>query len=219
FERGFSVESLYDLTNIDYFFLGEIKQLVSLKNLAALLSLDVISEDNLLLFKQYGFTNRQLAELWEVDTKAVQEKLQQFSIQHVYEAIKGYQSSSDEKADYYYATWKQGNSSYKETAAKKVLIVGYGPIRIGQGIEFDYCSVQGIQALQKAGYETILMNNNPATVSTDYSLADKLYFEPVTAEDVLYVLEKENTNRVIVQFGGQTAINLANELEAAGVQM
>ncbi|HLR23610.1 MAG TPA: carbamoyl phosphate synthase large subunit [Pseudogracilibacillus sp.] len=219
FERGFSVESLYDLTNIDYFFLGEIKQLVSLRNLAALLSLDVISEDNLLLFKQYGFTNRQLAELWEVDTKAVQEKLQQFSIQPVYEAIKGYQSSSDEKAAYYYATWKQGNSSYKETAAKKVLIVGSGPIRIGQGIEFDYCSVQGIQALQKAGYETILMNNNPATVSTDYSLADKLYFEPVTAEDVLYVLEKENTNRVIVQFGGQTAINLANELEAAGVQM
>src|SRR5699024_10059924 len=84
----------------------------------------------------------------------------------------------------------------KVTVAKKVLIVGSGPIRIGQGIEFDYCSVQGIQALQKAGYETILMNNNPATVSTDYSLADKLYFEPVTAEDVLYVLEKENTNRV-----------------------
>src|SRR5699024_8825058 len=130
-----------------------------------------------------GFTNRQLAELWEVDTKAVQEELQQFSIEPAYEAIKGYQSSADEKAAYYYATWKHGNSSHKETAAKKVLIVGCGPIRIGQGIEFDYCSVQGIQALQKAGYETILMNNNPATVSTDYSLADKLYFEPVTAED------------------------------------
>src|SRR5699024_12237348 len=124
-----------------------------------------------------------------------------------YEAIKGYQSSSVEKAAYYYATWKQGNSSYKETAAKKVLIVGSGPIRIGQGIEFDYCSVQGIQALQKAGYETILMNNKPATVSTDYSLADKLYFEPVTSEDVLYDFEIENKNCVIVQYGGQISIH------------
>src|SRR5699024_7716688 len=173
----------------------------------------------LMVFKHDGFTNSQLAELWEVDTEAVKRKLQQFSIQPVYETIKGYQSSPDEKAAYYYATWKKDNSSYKKTAGEKVLIVGSGPIRIGQGIEFDYCSVQGIQALQKAGYETILMNNNPATVSTDYTLADKLYFEPVTVEDVLHVLEKEDTNRVIVQFGGQTAINLANELEAAGVQM
>src|SRR5699024_12568365 len=101
------------------------------------------SEDNLLQFTQYGLTNRQLAELSEVDTNAVQEKLQQFSIQPVYEDIKGYQSSSAEKAAYYYATWKQGNSSYKETAAKKVLIVGAGRIRIGQGLELDYCWVQG----------------------------------------------------------------------------
>src|SRR5699024_11899982 len=99
---------------------------------------------------------------------------------------------------------------------EKVLIIGSGPIRIGQGVEFDYCSVQGIQALKKQGYETVLINNNPATVSTDYTLADALYFEPITVEDVLHVMEFEQIDKVIVQFCGPTAIHLVEEVEARG---
>src|SRR5699024_4842271 len=110
-------------------------------------------------------------------------------------------------------------TNFAKSSREKVLIIGSGPIRIGQGIEFDYCSVQGIQTLQKFGYETVLINNNPATVSTDYELADKLYVEPITAEDVLLVMEHEHIKKAIVQFGGQTAINLVEELEAAGVEL
>lgn len=114
---------------------------------------------------------------------------------------------------------KVSSKHFPKSSAEKVLIIGSGPIRIGQGIEFDYCSVQGVQTLQKFGYETVLINNNPATVSTDYELADKLYVEPITAEDVLLVMEHEHITKAIVQFGGQTAISLVKELEAAGVEL
>src|SRR5699024_11959582 len=150
-----------------------------------------------------------------------QKKQQDFYICPRYETIHAFTESATEDAAYYYATWDSVDDC-EETATEnkeKVLIIGSGPIRIGQGIEFDYCSVQGIKALEKHGYETILMNNNPATVSTDYELADKLYFEPITAEDVLQVMAYEQMDKVIVQFGGQTAINVVRELEEAGVTL
>lgn len=219
FYRDFSIEVVHSLTKIDYFFLQEIKQIVSMEKMAELLTLDIVSPDTLLLLKQSGFTNTRLASIWHTDEKAVQDKLQQFMIQPFYEEIAAYKEKAEEEAVYYYATWKIDGKQIKESKNEKVLIIGSGPIRIGQGVEFDYCSVQGVQALQKYGYETILMNNNPATVSTDYELADKLYFEPITAEDVLHVLRHENMNQVIVQFGGQTAINLVEKLEASGVEL
>lgn len=121
---------------------------------------------------------------------------------------------------YYYSVWKQEKPNPPVYSDKeKIMIIGSGPIRIGQGIEFDYCSVQGIKALQSYGYETVLINNNPATVSTDYQLADRLYIEPITIDDILQVIEYEGIQKVIVQFGGQTALNLVNELEHAGVQL
>jgi len=123
----------------------------------------------------------------------------------------------DAVTPYYYSTW-HGSDEVEVTSDKqKVLVIGSGPIRIGQGVEFDYCSVHAVESLQKAGYETIMMNNNQETVSTDYSIAAKLYFEPLALEDVLHVIEKENVNGVMLQFGGQTAINLANGLQDEGV--
>src|SRR5699024_11642874 len=123
--------------------------------------------------------------------------------------MKAYSKNETDEAAYYYAVWKQGGSLNADQCEKeKVLIIGSGPIRIGQGVEFDYCSVKGIEALQKFGYETILINNNPATVSTDYELADKLYVEPITTEDVLQVMEFEQIDKVMIQFGGQTALTL-----------
>ncbi len=122
------------------------------------------------------------------------------------------------ETSYYYSTYF-GESEIQTSDQRKMLILGSGPIRIGQGVEFDYSSVHCVYALQQAGYEAILMNNNPETVSTDFTVADRLYFEPLTVEDVLNVVEAENVEAVIVQFGGQTAINLANKLESYGVSI
>src|SRR5690625_1557479 len=119
---------------------------------------------------------------------------------------------------YYYTTWENKPPEQKEKVYNKVLMIGSGPIQIGQGIEFDYCSVHGVLALQKQQYETVLINNNPATVSTDYELADRLIVEPITSEDVLLMMELEGIEQVIVQFGGQTSLNLVKDLEDAGVE-
>src|SRR5699024_664903 len=146
------------------------------------------------------------------------EKLRKADIHFTYEAVHAYAEKLNEQAKYYYAVYKQGKKEQKEKDPNKVLVIGSGPIKIGQGIEFDYCSVQGVKALQKLGKKPVLINNNPATVSTDYEVADRLYFEPITTEDVLKVMEYEQIDQVIIQFGGQTAINLVAELEEMGVQ-
>ena len=124
----------------------------------------------------------------------------------------------DAVTPYYYSTWL-GADEVEVTGTKKILVIGSGPIRIGQGIEFDYCSVHAAKAIKKMGYEAVVINNNPETVSTDYSVADRLYFEPLAAEDVLTVIEKEKIEGVLIQFGGQTAINLAHDLEEEGVKI
>src|SRR5690625_4409078 len=158
--------------------------------------------------------------MWNCSVKAVETKLKQYSITVHYDKIHAYSAKINNHAAYYYAVCENTNQPIaKPSTRDKVLIIGSGPIRIGQGVEFDYCSVQGIKALQKAGIETILINNNPATVSTDYEMADKLYFEPITVEDVLHVIQYEKIEKVIVQFGGQTAINLVEKLEATGIEL
>lgn len=216
--RGKTLESIHQLSWIDLFFLKEMEKLVRLEHsVQKEWSIQSVTEEQMLSLKQAGFTNTWLAEKWNCDSSTVKEKLNTASIVPSYEKIIAYTASVGEEAAYYYTTWKQGIASYTKKNTQKVLMIGSGPIRIGQGIEFDYCSVQGVQALQKQGYETVLINNNPATVSTDYELADRLIFEPITAEDVLLVMEHEGIEQVIVQFGGQTAINLVKELEEAGV--
>src|SRR5699024_6611642 len=164
------------------------------------------SSDRMVL-KEAGFTNEWLAKTWGCSLADITEKLQAAHLHLTYKKING-MTEGNEVAGYFYSVWqtKEPQKPTKRTK-EKVLIIGSGPIRIGQGVEFDYCSVQGIQALKKQGYETVLINNNPATVSTDYTLADALYFEPITVEDVLHVMEFEQIEKVIVQFGGQTAIS------------
>lgn len=219
FRRGYTVASVKALTGIDEFFLNEIKTLVDLERQATEASLDTLSDALLFELKVSGFTNETIAGLVGAKAEAVADKLAQADIHLHYEKIIAYAEVANEDAAYYYANWQTKRPKKVPTSKNKVLIIGSGPIKIGQGIEFDYCSVKGVKALQKYGYETIMINNNPATVSTDYEVADRLYFEPITAEDVLHVLAYEGINQAIVQYGGQTAINLVAELEAAGVEL
>ncbi len=217
--RGVTARELWELSKIDLFFLSEMKKLVDLEKTATLMDLDIVSNSTLLALKQAGFTNTWLASEWNCSQSDITAKLTAAHIAPAYQKIDGFTEMHGVNAAYYYAVWQQGKKQTISSTKNKVLIIGSGPIRIGQGVEFDYCSVQGIMALQKAQYETILINNNPATVSTDYEFADKLYFEPITVEDVLHVIKQEQVEQVIVQFGGQTAINLVKELENAGITL
>ena len=218
--RGYDVPAIRNATKIDAYFLQEMWKLVQLEVEAQQTTITSVTLDQMVELKQAGFTNEWLASAWECSIKEIDAKLHEIGIHLTYEKIHAYTEDANEEAAYYYSVWKTEQPKKQPTSKKeKVLIIGSGPIRIGQGVEFDYCSVQGIHALEKYGYETILINNNPATVSTDYELADKLYFEPITAEDVLHVMAYEQMDKAIVQFGGQTAINLVKELEDAGVEL
>lgn len=220
FRRGTDIKTIQQATKMDPFFLTEMKKLTQLETEAKQHTIESITIDHLLALKQAGFMDDWLAQTWGCMTEDVLKKRQSYSIFPQYETIDAYTEMNKGQASYYYATWDIHEQTIQGKREKeKVLIVGSGPIRIGQGVEFDYCSVQGVRALQKYGYETVLMNNNPATVSTDYEVADKLYFEPITAEDILQVMEHEQIKKAIVQFGGQTAINVVEALEAAGVTL
>ena len=218
--RGVALEQIEKTAKIDRYFLNEMATLVQLEQEAKQAQLNSVTVDQLIAFKQAGFMNRWLAKVWNSTEQEVKAKLTAAGIHLTYEKINAFTEDIEEEASYYYSVW-QMNAAEKQSSTKreKVLIIGSGPIRIGQGVEFDYCSVQGIKALENAGYETVLINNNPATVSTDYEVADTLYFEPITIEDVLHVMEYEQIEKVIVQFGGQTAINLVKDLEAAGITL
>src|SRR5690625_4220201 len=219
-KRGITLESIHQATKIALYFLECIASHVKLENDAKQVTVDTVIDLQLLNLKQSGFTNYSLARLWNCSTKDIDAKLKEFSITLHYDKIHAYSPKKNEQAAYYYAVWEKENKPILPHSKRdKVLIIGSGPIRIGQGVEFDYCSVQGVKSLQRAGIETILINNNLAMVSTDYEMADKLYFEPITAEDVLHVIQYEQIEKIIVQFGGQTAINLVKELEDAGVKL
>lgn len=216
--RDVSLPIIKERTSIDLFFLNEMKKLIDLEHkIIKVWTLENITGEQLLTLKQAGFSNRWLAAKWQCSLDELQEKLKKCQVAPVYAEITAY--SADERVDaaYYYIVWRKTPYHEIEKQHQKVLMVGSGPIQIGQGIEFDYCSVHGVLALQKQQYETVLINNNPATVSTDYELADRLVVEPITSEDVLLIMELEGIEQVIVQFGGQTALNLVKDLEEAGV--
>lgn len=218
FDRQFSIDEIHDLTQINHYFLREIAELVELNTEMLTTDINNLSKESLLVYKQAGFTDQSIANNFKSNLTEIKELRTTYNI---YPEIKQVNAMSDkaELAACYYTTWnnkpKQETSSNKD----KVLIIGSGPIRIGQGVEFDYCSVQSILELQKNNYETVLINNNPSTVSTDFEIADKLYFEPITVEDVLNIIEIEQIENVFIQFGGQTSINLASGLEAAGINL
>ena len=213
--RGVSVEEIAKITTIDKFFVGIIYKLVKMEQELAIKSLDA---ELLLKAKKHGFTDKVISRINGKSMKEVKEMRNKYGITAKFKMVDTCSAEFEAKTPYYYSSYDDDNE-VKEDDSKKVLVLGSGPIRIGQGIEFDYCSVHGVWALKKQGYTTIIVNNNPETVSTDFDIADKLYFEPLTPEDVENIVEVEKPYGAIVQFGGQTAIKLTEALNEMGVRI
>jgi len=214
--KGMSIEKLYNLTHIGRWFLGEIKELVDFEKKMLVHTWDNLPEKLLIEAKEAGFSDRYLSGLFNVKENEVREKRISLGKAVCFEAIP---VSGVKNAAYYYSTYNAGEDTVPVSENKKVMILGGGPNRIGQGIEFDYTCVHAAFALRDEGYESIMVNCNPETVSTDYDTSNKLYFEPLTLEDVLAIYEKEKPEGVIVQFGGQTPLNIAQELKDNGVKI
>ena len=216
--KGVTIEEIHEETKIDYFFLHSFFSLIGTERQIASLSLHDVTKEEMLIFKEKGFSDRYLASVWDVTEREVRTYRKELGITAVYKTVDTCAAEFESHTNYHYSTYF-GENEQEKTDKKKVLMIGSGPIRIGQGIEFDYCSVHGVYALQAQNVETIMINNNPETVSTDFATADRLYFEPLTLEYVMNVIEAEGIEDVIVQFGGQTAINLAKGLEEYGVNL
>jgi len=216
FENGFTLEEVHRLTRIDPWFLDQIQQIVELEMELDDRRLSDISKETMWELKRKGFSDRRLAYLFNTDEKAVRARRHQLGIRPVYKRVDTCAAEFATKTAYMYSTYEEEDES-QPTDRKKVMVLGGGPNRIGQGIEFDYCCVHAALALREDGFETIMVNCNPETVSTDYDTSDRLYFEPLTLEDVLEIVDKEKPWGVIVQYGGQTPLKLSKELAAAGV--
>jgi carbamoyl-phosphate synthase large subunit len=216
FENGFTLQEVYQLTKIDPWFLDQILQIVELEMELDDQKLEQISKEKLLDLKRRGFSDRRLAYLFNTSEKAVREKRHKLGLRPVYKRVDTCAAEFATRTAYMYSTYEE-ECEAAPSDRKKVMVLGGGPNRIAQGIEFDYCCVHAAFALREDGFETIMVNCNPETVSTDYDTSDRLYFEPVTLEDVLEIVDKEKPSGVIVQFGGQTPLKLALELERAGV--
>ena len=213
--RGFTIEELHQMTKIDLFFLDKLSHIIEIEQQLKETIKDV---DTLRLAKQNGFADKKIAELWQMTIEEVRQFRLANQIKPVYKMVDTCAAEFESSTPYFYSTYEFENESIR-SPKDTVLVLGSGPIRIGQGVEFDYATVHSVKAIQKAGYEAVIMNSNPETVSTDFSISDKLYFEPLTIEDVLNVVELEQPIGVIVQFGGQTAINLAEQLVKNGVNI
>ena len=213
--RNISANEIHDITGIDNWFLDKINNIVSLENKLKTEKLD----DALMLdVKKHGFADKSIAELTNTNIDEIRVLRKGMKITPSYKIVDTCAAEFEAATPYYYSTYAQ-EDEVEVSNKRKVMVLGSGPIRIGQGVEFDYCSVHSVWALRQMGIESIIVNNNPETVSTDFDTADRLYFEPLTPEDVLNISDKEKPEGVIVQFGGQTAINLANSLEKAGVKV
>lgn len=215
FRRGITLTELHAATQIDEFFLDKVLHLIEIETQ---LTHEVGDVDTLALAKRNGFSDQTIADIWGMTTDDIRQRRQQLQLQSVYKMVDTVAAEFASQTPYYYATFEQEDES-AVSEKPSVLVLGSGPIRIGQGVEFDYATVHAVKAIQAAGYEAIIMNSNPETVSTDFSVSDKLYFEPLTLEDVLNVINHEQPLGVVVQFGGQTAINLAAPLAARGVNI
>ena len=214
---GMSVEEIHGLCGIDPWFLANIEELVGIeRRLRSVRSLTEADDDLIRTAKQAGFSDRQLATLWETSEAEVRRERQQRRIRPVFKLVDTCAAEFEAYTPYYYSSYEREDEA-RLSDQPRVVILGGGPNRIGQGIEFDYCCCQAAFALKADGYEVVMINSNPETVSTDYDTSDRLFFEPLTVEDVLNVCERMNPIGVIVQFGGQTPLNLAKALEAAGV--
>ncbi|MGH9445411.1 MAG: carbamoyl-phosphate synthase large subunit, partial [Terriglobia bacterium] len=216
FRTGHCVEQLAETTRIDAWFLNQIQQVVAMEAELKRFDAGSASAAVLLAAKRLGLSDTGLAELWRTTPEQVRSRRRDLHIDPVFKRVDTCAAEFESFTPYLYSTYEREDEA-EPTDRKKIMILGSGPNRIGQGIEFDYCCCHAAFALKAAGYETIMVNCNPETVSTDYDTADRLYFEPLTFEDVMVIVEKEKPEGVIVQFGGQTPLNLARELKAAGV--
>ena len=219
FALGMSVDEVYALTKIDPWFLVQIEQIVKIELELESQSLDAIDGPTLRALKQKGFSDRRLAKQLRTTDRAVRDKRRALGVRPVYKRVDTCAAEFATNTAYMYSTYEaQGSECEAQpTDNKKIMVLGGGPNRIGQGIEFDYCCVHAALAMREDGYETIMVNCNPETVSTDYDTSDRLYFEPLTLEDVLEIVDKEKPLGVIVQYGGQTPLKLALDLERNGV--
>ncbi len=217
FAQGFSLEEVHGLTHIDPWFLSQIKEIVDIELwLEKDVALESLDKATLFQLKQKGFSDRRLAKLLKTTDTAVREQRKKLGVRPVFKRVDTCAGEFSTDTAYMYSTYDEECES-NPTDRKKIMVLGGGPNRIGQGIEFDYCCVHAALAMRDDGYETIMVNCNPETVSTDYDTSDRLYFEPVTLEDVLEIVDKEKPVGVIVQYGGQTPLKLALDLEANGV--
>jgi carbamoyl-phosphate synthase large subunit len=216
FENGFTLQEVQRLTGIDPWFLDQIKEIVELEMELDDTRLDGHSREKLLSLKRKGFSDRRLAYLFNTDEKAVRARRHALGLRPVFKRVDTCAAEFAARTAYMYSTYEE-ECEAQPTAKNKIMVLGGGPNRIGQGIEFDYCCVHAAYALRDDGFETIMVNCNPETVSTDYDTSDRLYFEPLTLEDVLEIVDRERPWGVIVQYGGQTPLKLARDLAAAGV--
>jgi carbamoyl-phosphate synthase large subunit len=220
FAAGWTMEEVHQFTKIDPWFLVQIEEIVKIELALEQTSLEAIDSDTLRGLKKKGFSDRRLAKLLKTNDQAVRERRIAENIRPVYKRVDTCAAEFATDTAYLYSTYEghgDGECEAEPTNKKKIMVLGGGPNRIGQGIEFDYCCVHAALAMREDGYETIMVNCNPETVSTDYDTSDRLYFEPLTLEDVLEIVDKEKPLGVIVQYGGQTPLKLALGLEAAGV--
>ena len=218
FRLGYSVKEAHRATKIDPWFLVQVKELVDIENRLKEYSLPELSKEEMLFLKEKGFSDRRLAKLLKVKEDQVRARRHELGIRPVYKRVDTCAGEFPTDTAYMYSTYEE-ESEVNPSDRRKIMILGGGPNRIGQGIEVDYCCVHACMALREDGYETIMVNCNPETVSTDYDTSDRLYFEPVTLEDVLEIIDVEKPEGVIVQYGGQTPLKLARALEANGVNI
>ncbi len=213
--RGYDWEKIVEWSKIDKFFIWKIKKLIDFEKVIAENKFD---KEILLKAKKLGFADLSIAHLWNSTQKEIFEFRKNNAVMPVYKMVDTCAAEFESETPYFYGTYEEENESVPSDR-EKIIVLGSGPIRIGQGVEFDYATVHSVWAIKELGYEAIIINNNPETVSTDFSISDKLYFEPLTEEDVMNIIELEKPKGVVVQFGGQTAINLADKLAAHGVQI
>ena len=218
FRLGYTVKEAHRATRIDPWFLVQVKELVDIENRLKEYSLPELSKEEMLFLKKKGFSDRRIAKLLKVKEDQVRARRHELGIRPVYKRVDTCAGEFPTDTAYMYSTYEE-ESEVRPSDRRKIMILGGGPNRIGQGIEFDYCCVHASMALREDGYETIMVNCNPETVSTDYDTSDRLYFEPVTLEDVLEIIDVEKPEGVIVQYGGQTPLKLARALEANGVNI
>lgn len=219
FRAGYTVERIFELTKIDPWFLHQLREIFEMEQTLARETLASIPTPLLRRAKQFGFSDVQLAHLLKSDLSAVRAARKERGVDTTYRLVDTCAAEFEAFTPYYYSSYGDENEILKPSGKKKIMILGGGPNRIGQGIEFDYCCVHASFALREIGYESVMVNSNPETVSTDYDTSDRLYFEPLTLEDVLEIYQQEQCDGAIVQFGGQTPLNLASALKKNGVNI